>query len=107
MQTNFKLWKYRKLKEHYRDKNFSFNPLFIDDITTVVKKLPSNKASISITKNFPICCCDKITVIKILWLSQRKWVPEFNEIAESSPVLRSLTTLWRVTISLNNLSSVN
>lgn len=74
MQTNFKLWKYRKLKEHYRDKNFSFNPLFIDDITTVVKKLPSNKASISITKNFPICCCDKITDTLTVSKKMSAWI---------------------------------
>ena len=52
--------------ENYGGECFSFKPISKDDITEAVKKLLSNKASISydipisIIKNYATCYCEKL-----------------------------------------------
>ena len=55
----------RLIRENYGGESFSFKSISKDDIIEAVKKLPSNKASISndtpvsIIKNFATCYCEK------------------------------------------------
>ena len=55
------------LKNHFGKGNFSFKPVSKNDIISAIKKLPSNKASISndipvsVIKQFAGCYCEKLT----------------------------------------------
>ena len=59
----------RLIKENYSGKSFFFKSISKNDIIEAVKKLPSNKASISndiiisIINNFPTCYCEKLASI--------------------------------------------
>ena len=65
------------------------------NITEAVKKLPSNKASISndipisIIKNFATCYCEKLASIFNDCLKENKF-PNLMKIAEISPVFKKL-----------------
>ena len=55
------------LKKHFGKGSFSFIPVSKNDIISAIKKLPSNKASISndipvsVIKQFASCYCEKLT----------------------------------------------
>ena len=57
---------YRLIRESYGGESFSFKSISKDDIIEAVKKLPSDKASISnyipisIIKNFATCYSEKL-----------------------------------------------
>ena len=59
----------RLIRENYGGESFSFKSISKEDITEAVKKLPSNKASISndipvsIIKDFAACYCEKLASI--------------------------------------------
>ena len=94
---NLKLLKTKKavrlIRENYGDESFSFKSISKDDITEPVKKLPSNKASISndipisIIKNFVNCYCEKLASIFNDCLEENKF-PNLMKIAEITPVFK-------------------
>ena len=57
------------MRKHYGGESFSFKSISEENIIEAVKKLPSNKASISndipisIIKNFATCYCEKLASI--------------------------------------------
>ena len=59
----------RLIRESYGGESFSFKSISKDDITDAVKKLPSDKASISnyipisIIKNFATCYSEKLASV--------------------------------------------
>ena len=59
----------RLIRENYGGESFSFKSISKDDIIEAVRKLPSNKASISndtpvsTIKNFATCYCEKLASI--------------------------------------------
>ena len=71
----------RLLKEHFGNGSLSFKPVSKNDIISTIKKLPSNKASISndmpvsVIKQFANCYCEK----HFEQLTQRKQISKFNE----------------------------
>ena len=85
----------RLIRETYVDESFSLKSISKDDITEAVKKLPSNKASISndlsisIIKNFAICFCGKLAGVFNDCLKENKF-PNLMKIAEISPVFKKL-----------------
>ena len=87
--------RYRLIRENYGGECFSFKSISKDDIIEAVKKLPSNKASISndilisIIKNFATCYCEKLASIFNDCLKENKF-PNLMKIAEISPVSEKL-----------------
>ena len=85
----------RLIRENYGGESFSFKSISKDDIIEAVKKLPSNKASISnnipisIIKNFSTCYCEKLASIFNDCLKENKF-PNLMKIAEISPVFKKL-----------------
>ena len=85
----------RLIRENYGGESFSFKSISKDDIIEAVKKLPSNKASISndipisIIKNFATCYCEKLASIFNDCLKENKF-PNLMKIAEISPVFKKL-----------------
>ena len=83
----------RLIRENYGGESFSFKSISKEDILEAVKKLPSNKASISydvaisIVKNFATCYCEKLASIFNDCLKENKF-PNFMKIAEFSPVFK-------------------
>ena len=80
----------RLIRENYSSGSFSFKSISKDDIIEGVKKLPSNKASISndipITmKSFVHCYCEKLASIFNDCLEESKF-PNLMKIAEITPV---------------------
>ena len=103
----------RLIRENY---GFSFKSIFKDDIIESVKKLPSNKASISndipisITKNFATCYCEKLASIFNDCLKENKF-PNLIKIAEISPVFKKLDNNtskdnYRPTSTLSNFTKL-
>ena len=82
------------IRENYVGESFSFKSISKDDIEAV-KKLPSNKASISndipisIIKNFVTCYCEKLASIFNDCLKENKF-PNLMKIAKISPVFKKL-----------------
>ena len=76
----------RLIRENYGGESFSFKSLSKDDFIEAVKKLPSNKASISndipisLIKNFAVCCCKKLESIFNDCLKENKF-PNLMKIA--------------------------
>ena len=72
-----------------------FKPVSKKDIFDAIKKLPSNKASISndtlvsVMKQFANCYCEKLTNILNDCLKENKF-PNLMKVAEISPVLKKL-----------------
>ena len=70
-----------------------FKPVSKKDIIDAIKKLPSNKASISndipvsVMKQFANCYCEKLTNILNDCLKENRF-PNFIKFAEVSPVFR-------------------
>ena len=87
--------RYRLIRENYGGECFSFKSISKDDIIEAVKKLPSNKASISndilisIIKNFATCYCEKLASIFNDCLKENKF-PNLMKIAEINPVSEKL-----------------
>ena len=85
----------RLIRENYGGKSFSCKSITKDDIIEAVKKLPSNKASISndipisIIKNFATCYCEKLASIFNVCLKENKF-SNLMKIAEISPVFKKL-----------------
>ena len=85
----------RLIRENYSGGSFSFKSISKDDIIEGVKKLPSNKASISndipitIIKSFVHCYCEKLTSIFNDCLEESKF-PNLMKIAEITPVFKKL-----------------
>ena len=85
----------RLIRENYSGGSFSFKSISKDDIIEGVKKLPSNKASISndipitIIKSFVHCYCEKLTSILNDCLEESKF-PNLMKIAEITPVFKKL-----------------
>ena len=79
----------RLIRENYSGGSFSFKSISTDDIIEGVKKLPSNKASISndipitIIKSFVHCYCKKLASIFNDCLEEQ--VSEFNENCRNYP----------------------
>ena len=103
----------RLIRENY---GFSFKSIFKDDIIESVKKLPSNKASISndipisITKNFATCYCEKLASIFNDCLKENKF-PNLIKIAEISPVFKKFDNNtskdnYRPTSTLSNFTKL-
>ena len=69
----------RLIKEHFGNESFSFKPVSKNRIINAVKKLPSNKASISndipvsVMKHFANCYCEKLTNILKDWLKENRF----------------------------------
>ena len=85
----------RLLRENFGGERFSFKLISKDDIIEAVKKLTSNKASISndmpisIIRNFDACYCEKLPSIFNDYLKENKF-PNLMKIAEISPVFKKL-----------------
>ena len=85
----------RLIRENYGGESFSFKSISKDDIIEAVKKLPSNKASISnnipfsVIKNFATCYCEKLAIIFNDCPKENKF-PNLRKIAEISPVFKKL-----------------
>ena len=85
----------RLIRENYSGGSFSFKSISKDDIIEGVKKLPSNKASISndmpitIIKSFAHCYCEKLASIFNDCLEESKF-PNLMKIAEITPVYKKL-----------------
>ena len=79
----------RLMRENYGGESFTFKSISKDGIIEAVKKLPSNKASISngilisITKNFATCYCEKLPYIFNDCLTENNF-PNLMKIAEIS-----------------------
>ena len=88
-----------------------FKSISKNDIIEAVKKLPSNKASISNDipisriKNFATCYCEKLASIFNDCLKENKF-PNLMKIAEISPVFKKLGNTSKNNYrSISNLSS--
>ena len=85
----------RLIKELFGNGSLSFKPVTKNDIISAIKKLPSNKASISndipisVMKQFANCYCEKLTNILNDCLKENRF-PNFIKFAEISPVFRKL-----------------
>ena len=85
----------RLIRENYSGGSFSFKSISKDDIIEGVKKLPSNKASLSndipitIIKSFVHCYCEKLASIFNDCLEESKF-PNLMKIAEIAPVFKKL-----------------
>ena len=85
----------RLIRENYSGGSFSFKSISKDDIIEGVKKLHSNKASISngipitIIKSFAHCYCEKLASIFNDCLEESKF-PNLMKIAEITPVFKKL-----------------
>ena len=72
-----------------------FKPVSKKDIIDAIKKLPSNKASISndipvsVMKQFANCYCEKLTNILKNCLKENR-LPNLMKVAEISPVFKKL-----------------
>ena len=72
-----------------------FKPVSKKDIIDAIKKLPSNKASISndipvsVMKQFANCYCEKLTNILNDCLKENRF-PNLMKVAEISPVFKNL-----------------
>ena len=72
-----------------------FKPVSKKDIIDAIKKLPSNKASISndipvsVMKQFENCYCEKLTNIMNDCLKENR-LPNLMKVAEISPVFKKL-----------------
>ena len=72
-----------------------FKPVSKKDIIDAIKKLPSNKASISndipisVMKQFVNCYCEKLTNILNDYLKENRF-PNLIKVAETSPVFKKL-----------------
>ena len=72
-----------------------FKPVSKKDIIDAIKKLPSNKASISndipisVMKQFVNCYCEKLTNILNDYLKENRF-PNLIKVAEISPVFKKL-----------------
>ena len=85
----------RSIRQNYSGESFSFKSISKDNIIEAVKKLPSNKASISndipilIIKNITTCYCEKLAITFNDCLKENKF-PNLMKIAEISPVFKKL-----------------
>ena len=112
----FKLWPVDKgqsfkneescklMKEHFGKGSFSFRPVSKSSTFHAIKKLPSNKASISndiavsVMKQFANCYCEKLTNILKDCLKENRF-PNLMKVAESAKFLKSLA-IARKTITV-------
>ena len=83
------------MKEHFGKGSFSFRPVSKSSTFNAIKKLPSNKASISndiavsVMKQFANCYCEKLTNILNDCLKENRF-PNLMKVAEISPVFKKL-----------------
>ena len=83
------------LKEHFGNGSFSFKPVSKNDIISLMKKLPSNKASILndipvlVMKQFANCYCEKLANILNDCFKENRF-PNLIKVAEISPVFKKL-----------------
>ena len=83
------------MKEHLGKGSFSFKPVSKSGIINAIKKLPSNKASVSndipvsVMKQFVNCYCEKLTNILKDCLEENRF-PNLMKVAEISPVFKKL-----------------
>ena len=85
----------RLIGENYSGESFSFKSISKGDVIETVKKLPSNKASISndipisIIQNFATCYCEKLASIFNDGLKENKF-PNLMKIASVNSVFKKL-----------------
>ena len=90
----------RLIKEHFGNGSFSFRPVSKNNIISAIKKLPSNKASISngipvlVMKQFAICYCEKLTNIFNDSLKENRF-PNLMRVAEISPGFKRLDNTFK------------
>ena len=83
------------IKEHFGNESFSFKPVSKNDSISSIKKLPSNKASISndiavsVTKQFTNCYCEKFTNILNDCLKENRFL-NLLKVAEIRPAFKKL-----------------
>ena len=85
----------RLIKEHFGNWSFSLNAVSKNGIISAIKKLTSNKASVSndipvsVMKQFANCYCEKLTNILNDSLKEHRF-PNLMKVAEISPVFQKL-----------------
>ena len=88
------------MKEHFGNGSFSFRPVSKNNIISAIKKLPSNKASISndlpvlVMKQFANCYCEKLTNIFNDSLKENRF-PYLMRVAEISPGFKRLDNTFK------------
>ena len=86
-----------------------FKPVSKKDIIDAIKKLPSNKASISndipvsVMKRFAKCYCEKRTNILKDCLEENRF-PNLMKVAEKSPVFKKLDNTFNESIIYSQLN---